>query len=269
MNKKLKDNEKQSERDIYGERNYTIWLFGTDDDFPVKPVWDGKDLEQKYKKAELWVSGSRYNLIDGSKVKEIEGSKHFWGVNTVGRKFDLEIHPAKHNADINLEIQWDHDDIQSILQKAYLVIDQPDKDTQLRINLLIDLHLTIPKESFSKADMIRGRIETILGSGDNFSGKIIFSSGNDVLSEIQFGIDEGATDGLDPHKGEQPLDIDPDTFTAGFSIQDDGKDRRVLSQIDIKSPVGMNIAEITLTIVPKYPEDTDGMLTFCSKSDAN
>ena len=243
------------------ERNFTIWLTGTDSDFPIRPEWDMEDFRKKYSKAELWVRGERFDLLEWGHPVHIKGSSHFWGIDTVGRKFDFKIYSAS-NDDINIAVKWD-DDITENIQSAIMVINPLKDGHEIRLNLLKESSVTILKTLINQNETVTGNIETILGSSKNFEGEILISTATHGQQVLRFGIDEDATDGLDPHKGETPLEIIPGNFTAGFIIRDNNE--KVVTNVDIKSPVKMVIAEITLTITPKYPDNLMSELNFISE----
>jgi len=250
---------------IKRERNFTIWLTGTDIDFPIRPEWDIGDFKKKYSKAELWVRGERFDLLESDHPVHIQGSNHFWGIDTVGRKFDFKIYPASGD-DISIAIKWD-DDITENIQSAIMVINPLKDGHEIRLNLLKESSVTIPKTLINQNETVTGNIETILGSSKNFEGEILISTATHEQQVLRFGIDEDATDGLDPHKGETPLEILPGKFTAGFIIRDNNE--KVVTNVDIKSPVKMVIAEITLTITPKYPDNLTSYLNFISEKSPN
>ena len=250
---------------INRERNFTIWLTGTDNEFPIRPEWDMEDFKKKYSKAELWVRGERFDLLESGQPILIQGSSHFWGINTVGRKFDFEIFPASDD-DINIAVKWD-DDITENIQSAIMIIDPLNDGHEIRLNLLKESSVIIVKKLINQNETVTGKIETILGSSKNFEGEILISTATHGQQVLRFGIDEDATDGLDPHKGEIPLEIIPGQFTAGFIIWDNNE--KVMTSVDIKSPVKMVIAEITLTVTPKYPDNLMSDLNFISEKFAN
>ena len=245
------------------ERNFTIWLTGIENDFPIHPIWDIEDFQKKYSKAELWVQGKRFDLLNIDQPILLQGSNHFWGIDTVGRNFDFEIYTVNGD-DISIEIKWD-DNVTENIQTATLVIDHLKDGNEIRLNLLKKTSTIIDNSLINSNRTITGKIETILGSNKNFEGELSISSKSNGTHVLRFGIDEDATDGLDSHKGEIPLEIVQNQFAAGFILWDDKE--KIVTGVDIKSPVKMVIAEITVTITPKYPENIMSDLLFISDID--
>ena len=246
---------------LYLERNFTLRIVGSSKDFPVRIQWDTANIKRHLRQADIWIDGKSHSMLSSEEVIIEKGITHFWGFKTAGRQFSLLIHPSNHNDRIT--IKWDNNTLSLKLMEATLSV--LSQNGAKHINMLNQNTLSINTSCVNKEGVILVELDLIIKSGGDFLHEleVNYKSGT---CKLEFGLEEGATEGLDISKGEQQIATPADKFYAGFKIDEEEYNSFVLSHRDIRSPVDFLNVEATITITPKYDQDYVGNISLLSAS---
>ena len=253
-NKRIKD-------PLYYERNFTLRIIGSKQDFPIMLKWDKTSTKRYLRQADIWVDGISHSMLSNGEITIKEGNSRFWGTRLLTRKFILVIHPGNSKEKIN--IKWNRTDLRANVLQA--TISYPDNADVDLVNIY-NLHQTIIDPAWAnEKNNILVEIDLILGTGDDFLLPLNLIQLTDTVN-LLIGLEKGATDGLDPLKGEKPIAMPKDELFAGFVIEENPYEFTILSHNDIRAPINILNAEITLSITPKYEQDYIGSITCMSSA---
>jgi len=258
-------NKKQGNVD-YAERNYSLMIVGNSEDYPVQISWEKEQLKKFLRYADFHVNGVVLNMFESSCYELGVSRKVDLSKQNVGKKFKGSIHLL--DLDSSITVSWDKQYLgQKILEGTILYDTNTIREAK---NMLQDSSITLQDPKINNSGEIRFELLLITEKNIQFTSTLTIS-GKNYKNQLTFGLEKGASDGLDTHKGELPEMAEAQMDYSGFLLEYPSSDMKILSHSDIKSPVHMDCQFPSITITPKVGhriEDFSSCLRITSDSGA-
>ena len=228
IEKQLKNiikNQREKVKDsLYFERNFTLRIVGSRDDFPVCVKWDADHIKRYLRQADIWLDGKSYSMLSAEEAIIESGSSHFMGFN---------IDEEEHNSSV-----LSHGDIRSpvdiLTAEATLTI-TPKYDQDYVGNI------SLQSASNNKRDLEFGLLSSATEGEDKHLGE------KDISATLQEGIFEaGFIIGQEEDEIFSPKDF-----------------RNLRAEMDINTEVSSLLSKVDLDDEDKqfrklYPREVSG-----------
>ena len=250
----------------FAERNYSLMIVGDSDDYPVKLTWEKEKLKEYLRYADFHVNGKALNMLELSSHELAASIEVDLGMQTVGKKFKAAIHLL--DFDSSITVSWDSKYLSEKIIGGTFLFDS--RENRKSKNMLSDSSILLKDPKLNDKGEILVELLLITEKNVELRSTLTVSTKN-YKKKLIFGLEKGASDGIDSHKGEIPEIIKAQSDYSGFLLDDPYSEVKILSLLDIKSPVNMYCQFPNITITPKSEKRMDdfiGSIEISSHSDS-
>jgi ABC-type dipeptide/oligopeptide/nickel transport system ATPase component len=255
--------QKRQEISDYAERNYSLVIVGDIEDYPVQLTWEKDRLIKFLRYADIHVNGEELDMFEFSSYELGASREVDFGKQTVGKKFKVAIHLL--DLDSNITVSWDKNLLEKKIIEGTILYDS--NKIHNTKNMLEDSSITLNDPIVNSDGEIHFELLLMTDKNIEFRSTLTISAKN-YKNELTFGLEKGASDGLDAHKGEYPEMARVKMDYSGFLLDDRSSVEKTLSHSDIKSPVHMYCQFPNITITPKVEKRMDNF-SGCIKITSN